>query len=332
MSTSHSNKSSQTFKLLVFVLAIPVLLIIILIRALNGGGTDPALMTAEAIEDRIAPIARYNLVESAPADDGPREPLTGEGVYKRICFSCHDAGLSGAPLFKDAGAWGPRIAKGKDTLFQHALGGFNLMPAKGGDAKLSDLEVQRGVVYMANQAGAGWEEPAAPATEEKPAEGATPSEGTAPADGTTPPAPAESVAPADGTSPSAEEKPSEAPAPADASAPAPEQPKSSEQKVEEAKDKAVEKTEEAVDSAKDKAVEKTEEAVDSAKDKAVEKTEEAVDSAKDKVDEVKEKATEKAEEAVDSAKEKYDAMKDAAGDKIDAIKESTSEKVETISQ
>ncbi|WEE00267.1 c-type cytochrome [Taylorella equigenitalis] len=302
MSTSHSNKSSQTFKLLVFVLAIPVLLIIILIRALNGGGTDPALMTAEAIEDRIAPIARYNLVESAPADDGPREPLTGEGVYKRICFSCHDAGLSGAPLFKDAGAWGPRIAKGKDTLYQHALGGFNLMPAKGGDAKLSDLEVQRGVVYMANQAGAGWEEPAAPATEEKPAEGATPSEGTAPADGTTPPAPAESVAPADGTSPSAEEKPSEAPAPADASAPAPEQPKSPEQKVEEAKDKAVEKTEE------------------------------AVDSAKDKVDEVKEKATEKAEEAVDSAKEKYDAMKDAAGDKIDAIKESTSEKVETISQ
>ncbi|CCG19861.1 putative cytochrome c, partial [Taylorella asinigenitalis 14/45] len=184
MSTNHSNKSSQTFKLLLFVIAIPIILIIILIRALNGGGTDPALMTTEAIEDRIAPVARYNLVEVAAADDANREPLNGEGVYKRICFSCHDAGLSGAPKFADAAAWGPRIAKGQDELFTHAIGGFNLMPAKGGDAKLTDDEVKRGVVYMANQAGANWEEPsaAAPAEEAKPDEGAAPAEDAKPAE------------------------------------------------------------------------------------------------------------------------------------------------------
>ncbi|MCD1278857.1 cytochrome c5 family protein [Psychrobacter sp. CCUG 69069] len=78
------------------------------------------------------------------AGDGPRD---GKAVYNAVCQTCHGAGLLGSPIFGDAGAWGPRIAKGKDTLYTHAINGFNAMPAKGG-ADIPDEEVQNAVDYM----------------------------------------------------------------------------------------------------------------------------------------------------------------------------------------
>ena len=45
----------------------------------------------------------------------------------------------------------------------NALKGKNAMPAKGGNPSLDDVEVARGVVYMANAAGASFPEPAEPA-------------------------------------------------------------------------------------------------------------------------------------------------------------------------
>jgi cytochrome c5 len=64
---------------------------------------------------------------------------------------CHAAGLAGAPKTGDAGAWKPRLAKGKDTMYEHALKGFNAMPAKGGNASLSDAQVKAAVDYLAGQ-------------------------------------------------------------------------------------------------------------------------------------------------------------------------------------
>jgi cytochrome c5 len=68
----------------------------------------------------------------------------------------------------DKAAWQPRIAQGEQTLVQHAIQGFQgktgVMPPKGGDASLTDEEVHRAVVYLANQAGANWKEPAPAAT------------------------------------------------------------------------------------------------------------------------------------------------------------------------
>ncbi|MFP3571316.1 c-type cytochrome, partial [Paraburkholderia sp. SIMBA_030] len=72
-------------------------------------------------------------------------------VYNAVCHTCHTAGLLGSPIFGDTGAWGPRIAKGKDTLYTHAINGFNAMPAKGG-ADIPDEEVQNAVDYMVAEA------------------------------------------------------------------------------------------------------------------------------------------------------------------------------------
>ena len=82
------------------------------------------------------------------AGDGPRD---GKAVYSAVCQTCHATGLLGSPKFGDAGAWGPRIAKGKDTLYTHAINGFNAMPAKGG-ADIPDEEVQNAVDYMVSEA------------------------------------------------------------------------------------------------------------------------------------------------------------------------------------
>ena len=79
------------------------------------------------------------------------EPRDGKAVYDAVCHTCHATGLLGSPALGDAGAWGPRIGKGKDTLYNHAINGFNAMPAKGG-ADIADEEVQNAVDYMIGEA------------------------------------------------------------------------------------------------------------------------------------------------------------------------------------
>lgn len=108
---------------------------------------------------RIQPVGRVCFEEgdicdvtarsSGPsAGDGPRD---GAAVYNAVCQTCHASGLLGSPMLGDAGAWGPRIAKGTDTLYTHAINGFNAMPAKGG-ADIPDEEVQNAVDYMVSEA------------------------------------------------------------------------------------------------------------------------------------------------------------------------------------
>ncbi|MBO6225664.1 MAG: cytochrome c5 family protein [Psychrobacter sp.] len=108
---------------------------------------------------RIQPVAKVCFEDDEVCDvtarvagpapgDGPRD---GKAVYNAVCHTCHTAGLLGSPIFGDAGAWGPRISKGKDTLYTHAINGFNAMPAKGG-ADIPDEEVQNAVDYMVEAA------------------------------------------------------------------------------------------------------------------------------------------------------------------------------------
>ncbi len=78
-------------------------------------------------------------------------PRSGEQIYTAICSGCHAAGVMGAPKFATA-EWSPRKAKGKPTLYDHALHGFNSMPAKGGCAACADEEIKNGVDYMVSKA------------------------------------------------------------------------------------------------------------------------------------------------------------------------------------
>lgn len=71
----------------------------------------------------------------------------GEQIVKSICKRCHAFGMMRAPKLGSERDWAPRIEKGKDVLYDHALNGFNKMPARG-DRDLSDEQVKAAVDYM----------------------------------------------------------------------------------------------------------------------------------------------------------------------------------------
>lgn len=88
----------------------------------------------------------------AGAGAGPALPASAEEAYKAGCAACHSAGIAGAPKSGDKGAWAPRIAQGKDTLYKHAIEGFQgkngVMPAKGGQSAWPDDLIRQTVDYM----------------------------------------------------------------------------------------------------------------------------------------------------------------------------------------
>ena len=51
-------------------------------------------------------------------------PADGTAAYETACSACHGAGIAGAPKVGDKAAWGPRIAQGKETLYNHAIAGL----------------------------------------------------------------------------------------------------------------------------------------------------------------------------------------------------------------
>ncbi len=106
--------------------------------AVKAGGPATAVVAAVAIP--VAAVA------------GAAKAGGGEGVYKTACAACHSAGIAGAPKSGDKTAWAPRIAQGKDTLYKHAILGFQgkngVMPAKGGNSSLADGDVKSAVDYM----------------------------------------------------------------------------------------------------------------------------------------------------------------------------------------
>jgi cytochrome c5 len=77
-----------------------------------------------------------------------RDPLSGQQVVEKVCASCHVSGLLNAPKIGDAADWKARYAQGLDTLVKHSIEGIRLMPARGGDADLSDDEIRESVKQM----------------------------------------------------------------------------------------------------------------------------------------------------------------------------------------
>ncbi|MBJ9710467.1 c-type cytochrome [Burkholderia gladioli] len=154
----------QLIAVIVASFAIPIVIIILFATYANhvfrtGAGTDS--LSNAAVAARIAPLAQVDVKDA----NAPRSYKSGEEIYKAVCVTCHASGAAGAPKFGNAGDWAPRIAQGYDTLLHVALTGKGAMPARGGTSPddVSDFEIARAVVYMANNGGAKFAEPAQPA-------------------------------------------------------------------------------------------------------------------------------------------------------------------------
>jgi cytochrome c5 len=150
----------QLITTIVFSVLVPVFAIVLLATYVTSDKRPAAGSDGLGPEATALRISRVGKVEVKDASN-PAALKTGEQVYTAQCSGCHAAGMLGAPKFGDAQAWGPRIAQGYEVLLTSALKGKNSMSAQGG-GDYSDVEVGRAVVYMANQGGAKFAEPAAP--------------------------------------------------------------------------------------------------------------------------------------------------------------------------
>jgi cytochrome c5 len=168
MTDAHDAHSSpiktpqQLIVVIVMAFLVPVIGILLLASLITGNKTaDPSspAMAPEAVAARLKPVGDVTLTDP----NAPKVMKSGQEVVTAVCGACHMTGAAGAPKIGDKAAWAPRIKEGLDGLLKTALAGKGAMPPKGGATDLSDFEITGAIVYMANQSGASFKEPAAPA-------------------------------------------------------------------------------------------------------------------------------------------------------------------------
>lgn len=154
---------------------LPLALAISAALLLAACGKEAPKAEAPAAAPTAAPAAEAPKVE-APAAEAPKAPeaapaaapaaaeapkaeatasIDGKSVYNKTCSMCHAAGVAGAPKPGDKENWAPRIAQGTETLYKHSIEGYTgnsgMMPARGGNPKLTDDEMKAAVDFMVAQ-------------------------------------------------------------------------------------------------------------------------------------------------------------------------------------
>lgn len=109
--------------------------------------------TVEEIRERLQPIGELcrpgdPCAQGAATAAAGGGGMSGQQVYDQFCGACHATGVAGAPKFGDAAAWGPRIDKGMDTLWDHTLNGFNAMPPRGTCMSCSEEDLRAALDYI----------------------------------------------------------------------------------------------------------------------------------------------------------------------------------------
>ncbi len=117
------------------------------------------LAKKDALVERISPVGQLVVAGDSGSTGGTTQvasaAVDGKATYDTTCAVCHVAGVAGAPKLGDKAAWVPRIAQGIDTLYQHAINGYQgtagFMPAKGGNASLADDAIKAAVDHMVKE-------------------------------------------------------------------------------------------------------------------------------------------------------------------------------------
>ncbi|HEX8873541.1 MAG TPA: c-type cytochrome, partial [Nitrosospira sp.] len=165
----------QLITVVVAAFVFPVLIIMMLGHLVTGNTTvdrDSPGFSEQAVAIRLKPVGTLVFASDAPQPEvsstagaavaasmpaAPAAAASGEGdkiktIYTTSCAACHGTGAAGAPKLGDKAAWAARIKAGNEALYNSAIKGKNAMPAKGGNASLSDADVKSVVDYMVSEA------------------------------------------------------------------------------------------------------------------------------------------------------------------------------------
>ncbi len=117
------------------------------VRCMKNCPTGEVIRIKHKLDDEITPPV-------STKRDLPKEEKSANGgnskyakLYEEKCNACH-GNKAIAPVIGDKEAWAPRIKQGKETLYTHAIKGFQGMPPKGGNADMSDADVKGIVDYI----------------------------------------------------------------------------------------------------------------------------------------------------------------------------------------
>lgn len=148
----------KTFSGLVAALVALTVIIFVVAQMVSGTAKTKTAQNDREIAERIKPVGELAVAGMAAVANSvipAAQAADGQSVYNSTCSVCHGAGVAGAPKFGDKAAWGPRIKQGKETLYNHAIKGFQgkvgMMPAKGGNASLKDADVKAAVDFMVSK-------------------------------------------------------------------------------------------------------------------------------------------------------------------------------------
>ena len=159
----HSSFIKTPQQLVVVILLsflVPIIGIVLLVQlVVSAPSADPNALKPESVAARVQPVGRVEIAAPAAAP-GAR---SGEEIVKAVCAACHQAGVANAPKIGDKARWGQLAKEGLSSLLGVAIKGKGAMPPRGGNPDLDSVEVARAIVWMTNQSGASFKEPAAPA-------------------------------------------------------------------------------------------------------------------------------------------------------------------------
>jgi len=153
--SSFIKTPQQLITIVVLAFVVPIFGIVLLVQlVVDRPRADPSALSPEAVAARIQPVGK---VEFGAA--GAATAKSSEDIVKEVCAACHTAGVANAPKFGDKAAWAPRLKLGLEGMLKSVVNGKGAMPPRAGTS-LSDEELARTIVLMANQAGGNLKEPA----------------------------------------------------------------------------------------------------------------------------------------------------------------------------
>jgi cytochrome c5 len=136
---------------------IPFLTVGLLFLSACGLEKPPASLKFPDDKKEAVPATATAPTAAPATGDAPADPklAAGKTVYDANCAACHEAGMMGAPKPGDKAAWAPRIAQGLEVITKKSIDGFQgkagMMPAKGGNASLTNEQVTNAAAFMVDK-------------------------------------------------------------------------------------------------------------------------------------------------------------------------------------